>query len=331
MVAKDLWLQDTKPTSALVQRILEIANSCPHTGFHSWLFTTALKLHRLFLSCQDVESILYQAPSYREARAGEIEDAVRNSAVLAGRPDSEWTPKWPAANFEEIEEITLAGPTLADVQDLSPLQIDSAENYSEELIDALFPGNPLLCVGARPDRCRTKPREDWRGAMAQNALMVPSPMTTKFGLAKNGHRASRSIDGTGPRAHLVVEFDIKEFDKNGNPTSWAQLIRTAGKQGREVRDFSASLHAHLANLRPLAMLVHSGNSSPEASIHGWYPCLGEEEKNLNVWMRRAVSLGADYHTWSKAQCIRVPDGRRDNGNRQHVLYFNPSVVNKEAK
>jgi hypothetical protein len=43
-------------------------------------------------------------------------------------------------------------------------------------------------------------------------------------------------------------------------------------------------------------------------------------------MSHAVSLGADPATWLKSQFVRMPDGLRDNGKRQRVLYFNPKLV-----
>jgi hypothetical protein len=47
-------------------------------------------------------------------------------------------------------------------------------------------------------------------------------------------------------------------------------------------------------------------------------------------MDRAVRLGADSHTWTRCQLVRMPDGIRDNGNRQRVYYFAPSVVGLEG-
>jgi hypothetical protein len=43
-------------------------------------------------------------------------------------------------------------------------------------------------------------------------------------------------------------------------------------------------------------------------------------------MRYAVSLGADAATWTRSQFVRMPDGLRENGNRQVVYFFNPEVM-----
>jgi len=43
-------------------------------------------------------------------------------------------------------------------------------------------------------------------------------------------------------------------------------------------------------------------------------------------MHTAVKLGADPATWSRSQFCRMPDGRRDDGCRQTVFYFNPGGI-----
>lgn len=45
-------------------------------------------------------------------------------------------------------------------------------------------------------------------------------------------------------------------------------------------------------------------------------------------MARAVRLGADKATWTRCQLVRMPDGTRENGNRQRVHYFAPNVFRK---
>jgi hypothetical protein len=47
---------------------------------------------------------------------------------------------------------------------------------------------------------------------------------------------------------------------------------------------------------------------------------------LESFMRYAVMLGADRATWTRSQFVRMPDGTRDNGNRQTVYFFNPAVI-----
>jgi len=73
---------------------------------------------------------------------------------------------------------------------------------------------------------------------------------------------------------------------------------------------------------PLALAVHSGGKS----VHAWFPCPGLTDDQVRPFMARAVRLGADKATWTRCQFVRMPDGMRDNGNRQRVHYFAPNVL-----
>lgn len=119
-----------------------------------------------------------------------------------------------------------------------------------------------------------------------------------------------------------MEFDLKEKDTNGNDTPDADFIRRAAKRGQDVSDISAALLLHLAECAPLALAVHSGGKS----IHGWFCAQDRSEDLLHRFMSYAVSLGADRALWTRSQFVRMPDGTRDNGNRQTVFFFNPEVI-----
>lgn len=86
-------------------------------------------------------------------------------------------------------------------------------------------------------------------------------------------------------------------------------------------DQHAALLAHLGKSEPLVLVVHSGNKS----LHGWFRAKTDEAQSRE-FMQSAVSLGADHATWTLCQFVRMPDGRRDNGKRQRVVYFNPAVL-----
>jgi hypothetical protein len=103
-----------------------------------------------------------------------------------------------------------------------------------------------------------------------------------------------------------------------------QALATAGKT---KLDLCAAIHGHLAKLRPLALVVHSGGKS----LHGWYPCEGESEEVMHRFMRYAVSLGADHATWTRIQLVRMPDGVRETGERQRIIYFNPTILKGGAQ
>jgi hypothetical protein len=111
----------------------------------------------------------------------------------------------------------------------------------------------------------------------------------------------RCLQNTGPRRFLVVEFDQGDFDQH------------------------AALLSHLSGLAPLVLAVHSGNKS----LHGWFYCEGQSQELIHRFFRYAVSLGADSATWTPCQLVRMPDGLRDTGVRQRVVFFNPNPLEME--
>jgi hypothetical protein len=87
-------------------------------------------------------------------------------------------------------------------------------------------------------------------------------------------------------------------------------------------DEQSAVLLHLAEHAPLALAVHSASKS----VHGWFYCAGQSEEKLRRFMQYAVSLGADPAMWTRSQFARMPDGRRDNSDRQAVFFFNPRVL-----
>ena len=178
----------------------------------------------------------------------------------------------------------------------------SEEPATEAIVDALFPGNPLLCCGRNVKReFGTGTREEWRGKLARLQFIVPSPMSAEEGHKKDSTELSvRTLENTGPRRFLVIEFDRGEADTH------------------------AAVLWHLARMAPLALVVHSGGKS----LHGWFSCAGQDEDKLHKFMRYAVVLGADKATWTRCQFVRMPDGLRPKPGtlpvRQHVFHFNPA-------
>ena len=287
--------------------MLAFLKTCPKagSGVHRWLFIAALRLHKLNRQEPEIAGLLEAATTHcgRFVKAQEIRNAITNSkrALSVGGNESSApsrAPRWPMVNKEQVEAICRGGTRLADLKDMSPTKWDDGKPHTEEIIDIIFPGNPLLCVGQSKYKFNTMHREAWRGLLSARQFIVPSPMTAVYGITKDGKKSKHTLDNTGPRRFLVIEFDNGTFDQH------------------------AALLLHLAKFAPLVMAVHSGGRS----LHGWVYCAGREEKLWLRFMRYAVSLGADQATWTKSQFVRLPDGWRDNGKRQEVIYFNPSKI-----
>jgi hypothetical protein len=187
---------------------------------------------------------------------------------------------------------------LVDLWEASRIRSEDNAPHTEEIIDRLFPGNPMLCAGAAKHDARTAPRQEWRGRLQSLQFLVPNPMTAKTGLNKDGQVSNRCLNNTGARHFLVVDFDTGEIDDH------------------------AGLLLHLAERAPLALALFSGSKS----LHGWFYCAGVAEAKVSRFFRYAVSLGADPTTWTRCQLVRMPDGLRENGKRQAVYFFNPGVL-----
>jgi hypothetical protein len=129
-------------------------------------------------------------------------------------------------------------------------------------------------------------------------------MNAPTGLTKEGKVSAHTLDNTGERRFLVVEFDTGTTDEH------------------------AALLIHLAGLVPLVCAAHSGNKS----LHGWFYCAGQPEERVLKFFRYAVSIGADSRLWTRSQFCRIPDGTRDNGNRQTCFFLNhkPMGIRKES-
>jgi hypothetical protein len=273
-------------------------------GVHNWLFRVARQLHPHYPATEIIRLLETQVANCgRNVPRAEIVAAVQNALPCAWQPTGkagavQSVSKWPTVNQEQREAIIRDGDGLADLWEASPIRIEDNEVHTEDIVDHLFPGNPLLCCGKSNSAFDTRPRAEWRGELSGLALIVPSPMSAVEGVTKESHPSRHTLSNTGARRFLVVEFDT------GTPDDHAALL------------------LHLAGYGPMVLAVHSGNKS----LHGWFYCAGQPEDKLLRWMRYAVSLGADHATWSRSQFVRMPDGVRDNGKRQTVFYFNPQPL-----
>lgn len=292
--------------NALPSFLTELINNPPPagTGVHGWLFRVARNLHAHLPAIQIVQLLEERTRQCgRHVPLSEITAAVKNSLDAAWTPTSATPahhapPRWPAVDQPLRESIVRDGHRLVDLWEASPIRTEDGEANTEEIIDRLFPGNPLLCCGQSSSRFNTRPREDWRGQLSKLQLIVSTPMTKRLGLTKEGKESEHTLDNTAPRRFLVVEFDTGPTDEH------------------------AALLLHLSEYAPLCCAGHSGGKS----LHGWFFVAGQPEEKVLKFFRYACRLGADSKLWCRSQFCRMPDGTRDNGKRQTVYFFDPSEV-----
>ena len=297
--------RQTKQKRRLPHRLEAKLRNCPKAGggVHKWIFISALELAKYTDQNTAFDLIRsYSESCERAVPDREIREAISTASSTA--PLSKRTtksPNWPSKNEEQIEAITEDGEGLAELWESSPIRFDDDVSHTEEVIDLLFPGNPLLCTATAPNKFKTKAREECRGKLRKRELIVPSPMSKVVGLTKEGKKSEHTEDNTGPRKFLVIEFDEGTFDEH------------------------AAILIHLAKQAPLVMALMSGNKS----LHGWFYVGRSSEKLQLRFMRYAVSLGADSHLWNKSQFARIPDGFRvGKGKLQSVIYLNPANLGR---
>jgi hypothetical protein len=286
-------------TRELPSFLIELINSppCAGEGIHNWLFRVARQLHA-HLPAGDIVNLLETrvANCGRAVPHHEIVSAVQNSLPCAWQRGvgTQTVTKWPSVNQEQRAAIIRDGDGLVDLWEASRVRIEDNAPKTESIIDALFPGNTLLCCGKTNSDFDTKQREEWRSELSALALIVPSPMLAVTGITKEGRESAHALSNTGARRFLICEFDTGTADEH------------------------AALLLHLGRFAPLVCAVHSGGKS----LHGWFYVEKSAPDKVEKFFRFAVSLGADPMTWTRSQFVRMPDGLRDNGNRQTVFFLN---------
>jgi hypothetical protein len=227
---------------------------------------------------------------------------------------------WPVSKLDEVDQIVRTGPRAYDLWEDSPCRFDDDASHAEEVVEVVFPGDPLLCAGWTAWHFETRRRNAWRGLLAKMPLMVPNPMVAPSGLTKAGKGSQHTLSATANRIYLVVEFDFREKDQRGRPTIWTPVVQGWHQNDISLLDACAALSAHLAKRLPGWLLFLSSGGK---SGHSWFNSAGLSISGQRAFFDQAVRLGADPQLWLRSQFVRIPDGRRDNGNRQSILHFNP--------
>jgi hypothetical protein len=315
-------------TRELPRWILDLLATTPAegTGVHQWLYRAACAL-KPWRDDENIKALLSATTQcVRRNLQRDIREAIRNAK-------SDWQPgtpqhtqqinppaSWPKRNDELIEAILSEGYGESDLWESSPHRFeDENESTAMEMLALLFPGDPLLCMGRDVRVFTTREREKWRSFGKPLQFIVPSPMSARVGITRDGKQSPRTITNTGPRRFLVIEFDFKPNDS----TADAHLAEIGARHGLlHSRDLCACLLHRLAAFAPMALVVWSGGKS----LHGWFPAINASEETLNLLFHYACLIGADRTTWTSSQFVRLPYGQRDNGKIQMPIYFNPFLL-----
>ena len=196
-------------------------------GAHNFLFDLARVLHPWRTDSQITDILFdYAETCGRYVPDREIADAIDDSRGYAWEPGTpgipiqaaktrQRRPPWAPVDQNLLRNICLEGIALVDLWEASPIRFEDTHTYTEEIIEALFPGDPWLCCALTEYDFATRRREEWRGQLSSRAFLVPSPMLSKTGLTKDGKVSEHTQVAVGPRQFLVVECDFAEKNRAG--------------------------------------------------------------------------------------------------------------------
>jgi hypothetical protein len=292
---------------------LWLLNTCPIAGqgqTHSWLPRGAWALRKASFTPEEAFSLLDQITTARgKTRSRECAEVVQNiyKTSFVSRLGNTFKPgryRKAIRSGVDTDKIcpiinqSLYGG-LYELWEKSPLRMEDESDWTDKIIQALFPSRSRLCVGVVKESSNIVP-VDTKG-ISRYQLIVPNIPIGEEALKSDGKPSPRAKANFGSRRFLVIEFDRADL----------------------LFDDQAAILMHLAGFAPMTLVVFSGSKS----LHGWYHVANASEKNVVEFFEYAVSLGADPATKTINQYVRMPGARRsDNGALQTVYYFNPGVV-----
>jgi hypothetical protein len=229
----------------------------------------------------------------------EILSAIQHSYEVTPSTGTPRARPWPVPNKTLQAECRRLSKrrewSLEKLREASALDAAAMETTAPEwFLGALMGGSDaLVCIGLGVAKFETAEMAAFAGQLHLWEFVVPSAMSALEGKRKSdGELSAHTLDNTGPRQNIVVEFD----------------------DGATL-DEQAARHIWLSEFRNLRMVVFSGSKS----LHGWYQAT--DEASDRKFMEEAVRLGGDPKTWLKSQFVRMPNGKRENGTIQRVEFF----------
>jgi len=230
----------------------------------------------------------------------EILSAIQYAYEVTPSTGTERVRPWPVPNRTlqaECKRLSARrGWSLEALRESSALDAKTADETSPDwfLKHLLGDGmDVLICVGTGVAKFETELLYTFGARLLMFEFVVPNAMSAPMGKRKSdGQYSAHTLDNTGPRQNIVVEFD----------------------DGASL-DEQAARHIWLSEFRKLRLVVFSGSKS----LHGWYQA--QNEADDRKFMEEAVRLGGDPKTWLRSQFVRLPNGQREDGTIQRVEFF----------
>jgi hypothetical protein len=276
----------------------------PIDGIHTWLMSAAWHCRKSGVDTGEAVRFIqsHEGTLRRHLQPREAADAVERaySAKLDSSIKFERIPELPEWNSRETARLYQeAGTTVQDLIDASPVQ-NPASIDPREILEQLFPDPAgLLCIGESKYKFLTASLKE-HDRLDEKQFVTPAFMSAIHGETLEGKLSMHSKANTGERRFIVCDFDSPPPEEH------------------------AAIIAHLDGFRPLTMALSSGGKS----LHAWFPVTGSIEDDRLFW-RLCIALGADPALFrNHSQFVRLPNGTRDNGKPQSVIYLNPSTISQ---
>jgi hypothetical protein len=274
----------------------------PVDGINTWLMSAARWCQTNGMSNTETANrlLLYDGGLRRRLKTGEVERAVERVFATTLDRSALQSRKLELPTWNAKETARLHAEYKVDKDMLRESSRDELPEtwHPYDILCRLFPDHEgLLCVGESMSRFHTAPLRD-HSFLRRKQLIVPCYMTARTGLTQEGKVSAHTKANTGPRRYIVCDFDSPPPEQH------------------------PSIIHHLARFRPLTMALSSGGKS----IHAWFPTTANKDDDKLFW-RLCITLGADpVLCRNRSQFVRMPNGTRDNGNRQRRLYLNFSAI-----
>jgi hypothetical protein len=291
------------PLHPYPRHILELLGRQPAPGAgHRWLFRVAVNLRHYHDAgaCYELLRRCCNTWTRRAVPDEEIRKTVRKAYACSDEAPAERSNlDWPTVDHAKVALVLAKTPTP------EWFRANETAGTAWEVLPTLFNPDELVCYGLAQNHAEVTTLQELLGLNpAAFQFIVPSPMRAKLGETQDGRTSKRCLANTGPRRFLVVEFDYLP------------------------KDSQAKILLHLGQLLHLRLVIDSAGKS----LHGWYTCSLTDypvaDTTLALWFDQACKLGADAHTWTRCQWVRMPGGTRptEHGPQtQRILYWSPNA------
>ncbi|HRZ13066.1 MAG TPA: hypothetical protein P5567_11505 [Kiritimatiellia bacterium] len=263
-------------------------------GRHIWIFRVASGLLKSFKADFVQRFLCRLAEEYGWTDRDFESEIVEAVAKIESNLPIEPSIKWPDQDDDERRRRAQTTPLF---------QPTPTGLTAEDVLPRLYKPDELVCIAPDPFHAITQPLAAVLPVASAMAYIVANPMRASTGKTALGRESARSLDNActlEDRRYLIVEFD----------------------QGEPLEDQAAVLSSLNMAFMPLVMAVYSGGKS----IHGWFSARKLPAFLKQRFFELAVYIGADRSLWDRSKLVRMPGGRRENGKRQDILYFNPEVL-----